>query len=240
MQWKFQPKELLDTACAVAREGHLVIAVNAASAYHAGGGFTTGGRHALEESICMRSTLFASLQKAETLAQDAKVAASTHCRPETSKQNKPWACHIPEVGCIVSPNVEVFRGGTGEGYPFYSPDEVSKITIVSVAMPNCNEKVTDAPVDCPTDEAVYEKLIRDKFRAVLSAAQEEIASQSLQPAALVIPDVGCGTYGNDRKVVGRLLGQALRDFGPIFSEVHVVGSQAEDLFNEAKQQFAEA
>eukprot|EP00913_Durusdinium_trenchii_P014797 g13876.t1 len=156
----------------------------------------------------MRSTLFASLQKAETLAQesrwkDAKVAASTHCRPETSKQNKPWACHIPEVGCIVSPNVEVFRGGTGEGYPFYSPDEVSKITIVSVAMPNCNE-----------------------------------ALDATKPG--LIPDVGCGTYGNDRKVVGRLLGQALRDFGPIFSEVHVVGSQAEDLFNEAKQQFAEA
>lgn len=33
--------------------------------------------------------------------------------------------------------------------------------------------MTDAPVDCPTDEAVYEKLIRDKFRAVLSAAQED-------------------------------------------------------------------
>ena len=29
-----------------------MVAVNAASAYHAGGGFQTGGRHALEEAMC--------------------------------------------------------------------------------------------------------------------------------------------------------------------------------------------
>ena len=32
--------------------GQRVVAVNAASAYHAGGGFQTGGRHALEEAMC--------------------------------------------------------------------------------------------------------------------------------------------------------------------------------------------
>ena len=35
-----------------ALHGKRVVAVNAASAYHAGGGFQTGGRHALEEAMC--------------------------------------------------------------------------------------------------------------------------------------------------------------------------------------------
>ena len=35
---------------------HIVQVVSAASAYHAGGGMMTGGRHALEEATCMQST----------------------------------------------------------------------------------------------------------------------------------------------------------------------------------------
>lgn len=46
------PGGLLDVACGRASAGLPTVAVNAASAYHVGGGFHTGGRHALEESIC--------------------------------------------------------------------------------------------------------------------------------------------------------------------------------------------
>ena len=46
------PGGLLDVACGRASAGLPTVAINAASAYHVGGGFHTGGRHALEESIC--------------------------------------------------------------------------------------------------------------------------------------------------------------------------------------------
>ena len=49
-----------------------VVAVNAASAYHAGGGFSTGGRHALEEAMCVQSSLYESLERGVSLAEDAK------------------------------------------------------------------------------------------------------------------------------------------------------------------------
>ena len=28
-------------------------------------------------------------------------------------------CHLPDDGVLLSPDVEVFRGGSGEGYPFW-------------------------------------------------------------------------------------------------------------------------
>ena len=49
---------------------HIVQVVSAASAYHAGGGMMTGGRHALEEATCMQSTLYRSLEKGIQLAKD--------------------------------------------------------------------------------------------------------------------------------------------------------------------------
>ena len=41
------------------------------------------------------------------------------------------------------------------------------------------------------------------------------------PGVLVVPDLGCGAYGNDAVEVGRLLGEALR--GHSFLEIHLVG-----------------
>lgn len=49
------------------------MAVNAASAYHAGGGFLTGGRHALEEAMCVQSSLYESLEQGISLAEDAQI-----------------------------------------------------------------------------------------------------------------------------------------------------------------------
>jgi hypothetical protein len=49
-----------------------VVAVNAASAYHAGGGFATGGRHALEEAMGVQSSLYEALERGVSLAEDAK------------------------------------------------------------------------------------------------------------------------------------------------------------------------
>lgn len=89
----------------------------------------------MEESICMRSTLFESLEKAQTLAKEQKVTAPSRCNPP-SRGGSDWICHIPETGCIVSPDVEVFRGCTDDGYPFYAAKQVARMTIISLAMPN--------------------------------------------------------------------------------------------------------
>ncbi|CAE8649100.1 unnamed protein product, partial [Polarella glacialis] len=48
-----------------ARHSDRVAVVSAASAYHCGGGFTSGGRHALEEATCVQTTLFESLEKVQ-------------------------------------------------------------------------------------------------------------------------------------------------------------------------------
>ena len=75
------PGALLDVACARIAARCPTVVINAASAYHAGGGFLTGGRHALEESICMRSTLFNSLKAAESIAESLRLKSSLHCQP---------------------------------------------------------------------------------------------------------------------------------------------------------------
>lgn len=53
--------------------GKKVVALNAASAFHIGGGVETGGRHALEEATCIQTSLLPSLKKAAELATEAGV-----------------------------------------------------------------------------------------------------------------------------------------------------------------------
>ncbi|CAD7930673.1 unnamed protein product, partial [Amoebophrya sp. A25] len=45
------------------RGGGALGVVNPGNRFHPGGGFVSGGRHALEEALCTQSTLFSSLQK---------------------------------------------------------------------------------------------------------------------------------------------------------------------------------
>mmetsp|Transcript_64873 Transcript_64873/g.152534 ORF Transcript_64873/g.152534 Transcript_64873/m.152534 type:complete len:549 (+) Transcript_64873:44-1690(+) len=222
------PGLLLDVACKLAKTARPVAVVNAASAYHAGGGFLTGGRHALEESLCMRSTLFATLRKAEALARSQKVPPSRHCKPAT-QSGAPWICHIPETGCIASPDVEVFRGGSDDGYPVLP--QVSKLAVISVAMPNRNTQVRDAPIDAPDDPGLYRTLLLQKFAAVLSTTAALLGPDGI----FVVPDVGCGAYGNDPSEVGTLLGEALRQQPGLFAEIHLVG---QERFSEAAERTA--
>ena len=53
--FRHPPGALMDVASSRAAAGVSVAAVNAASAYHSGGGFLTGGRHALEESVVVET-----------------------------------------------------------------------------------------------------------------------------------------------------------------------------------------
>merc|ERR1719183_3050422 len=58
---------VLQAATTRVKDGFRVAMVNAASAYHCGGGFLTGGRHALEEALCVQTTLYSSLEQMQRI-----------------------------------------------------------------------------------------------------------------------------------------------------------------------------
>jgi len=177
-------------------EGRRVAAVNAASAYHAGGGFSSGGRHALEEAFCSQTTLYPSLQKAV----------------ESSSKGM----HIPEDGVLLSPDVEIFRRGTDQGYALQMRP-IPIAAVVSVAMYNKNGQVRDAPVDAPSDPAAYELGTSRKLQAMVHGAILANAD------CLIVPDVGCGVFHNDPTVIGRLVGRAVQERQGYFKKVVFTG-----------------
>lgn len=199
---------VFDVALQRAREGALVACVNASSAYHCGGGFLTGGRHALEEAMCMQSTLYPSLQRA---------ASDIH--QEVFVDGQMLERHIPLGGAILSPDVQVFRGGSNEGYPFF--DSAVKLAgVVSVAAPNKNPEMGDSPVDAPKDHKEYNHLLQQTFLAALNASVECGATE------MVIPDVGCGVFHNDPKDVGKALGSAISIFRGKLEQVLICGRRS--------------
>mmetsp|Transcript_167568 Transcript_167568/g.538112 ORF Transcript_167568/g.538112 Transcript_167568/m.538112 type:complete len:550 (-) Transcript_167568:117-1766(-) len=204
-----------EKAVELTREGFKVTAVSAASAYSPGGGFTKGGRHALEEALCSQSTLYHSLEEVkERMLKNKKVY------------------QIPEFGVIVSPRVEFFRRGTDQGYALYGGREtLEAAAIVSMAMYNRNPAVRDSPLDAPASQQEYEKGVERKFTAMAHAAA---LSES---DALVIPDVGCGVFRNDPAVVGRLAGIALRKYIGYFRCVIFTGQRP--FYEAARQALAE-
>eukprot|EP00401_Gymnodinium_catenatum_P079270 CAMPEP_0117605946 /NCGR_PEP_ID=MMETSP0784-20121206/79456_1 /TAXON_ID=39447 /ORGANISM="" /LENGTH=325 /DNA_ID=CAMNT_0005409007 /DNA_START=122 /DNA_END=1097 /DNA_ORIENTATION=+ len=145
---RYARRVVLEAALDRARDGCAVLAVNAASAYHSGGGFLTGGRHALEEAMCMQSSLYLSLQKAERLA---------HSEADDVLGTTPSG-----HGAVLSPAVEVFRGGSNEGYPFFA-EPVRLAGVASVAMFNKNPRMSDSPLDAPADHYLYMKQMKDTF-----------------------------------------------------------------------------
>jgi len=182
------------------------VVVSAASAYQVGGGFLTGGRHALEEAICMQSTLYFSLQKAKHLAE---------VRQLKDKLDTP--IHIPEKGAVLSPNVCVFRNRTATGYELLDRrNQVELDAVISMAMPNRNNRVCDSPVDNWPRE-VMQPIIIEKFVAVLQGAA------SIGATVLVVPDVGCGVFQNDPCDVGVAFRTAMERFPGVFEKIFLTG-----------------
>lgn len=208
-------RPVLEVAAQRARQGFRVAAVSAASAYSVGGGFLSGGRHALEESMCMQSTLYFSLQRAAHLALECGI-----------RDGQEQPLHIPEDGALLSPGVEVFRDGTDKGYALCSEGPVWLEAVLSVAMPNMNPAATDCPLDWHS-KAQRELLIERKLYAVLHGAA------MVDAEVLVIPDVGCGIYGNDPRMVGKAFGRVLNGYPGFFTEVIVSGSGSYLFFSAA-------
>lgn len=192
----------LDAALARAKTSKVAV-ISAASAYHPGGGFRTGGRHALEEAMCVQTTLALSLQRAVWLSRRPPEPIEPPERVKQQAGSRKWFCYIPDNGVVLSPWVEVFRGSYNTGYRFL-PEAVELAAVVSVAMPNCNPGVRDSPLDAPADPEDYHTLLCTKFRAALAAASQVGAS------IVVTSAVGCGVFRNDPATIGEALGKAIK------------------------------
>eukprot|EP00927_Polykrikos_kofoidii_P086513 TRINITY_DN9718_c0_g1_i2.p1 TRINITY_DN9718_c0_g1~~TRINITY_DN9718_c0_g1_i2.p1 ORF type:complete len:532 (-),score=69.29 TRINITY_DN9718_c0_g1_i2:26-1432(-) len=245
---------LLDVAKQQVDAGCCVAVVNPASGYDIGGGFTSGGRHALEESMCVQSTLYGSLKRSAALAGKARTSAplsarrpswfSPFSRPPRATPRTPRATprtprnfpqpHIPEDGAILSPSVEVFRANSETGYTFLQSPWVLP-AVISVAMPNNNDQVAESPMDAQRDPELYEAQLMARWRAAVAAA-----AHFTEADTLVVPDAGCGAFKNPPEKVGAALGKVLRkEFPSRFDQVLLVcgaSSYAGTLFAESVQE----
>lgn len=153
----------------------------------------------------MQTTLYPSLQK--------MVKQCGNC--ESGCDNTK---HIPEDGVIVSPGVEIFRSGSNQGYLLHQ-STVPVATVISLAMYNLNPKVNDTPLNAPEDRAVYEQRTRDKFKVAVHGAALSKAD------VLLMPDVGCGVFGNDPTLLGKFAGEVLKEYSGYFKKVVFTGKQ---------------
>lgn len=237
----------LDAARPLIQRGKRVAIVNAASAHHVGGGFTSGGRHALEEAFCVQSTLYQSLQRAcqeatqcttkgcsrptwngargQTCCRTCPRSSGSSHGPECDKRCSrsgdkavPRHSYIPADGAVLSPSIEIFRTSTLDGYETL-PQPLELACVASVSMPNLNSKVRDAPVSKYSTAEEYRTAICQRWRAALRVACIAGASD------LICPDVGCGVYANDSKIVARALAVVLRmDYWRFVEQVWLVGN----------------
>jgi len=191
-----------------------VTVLTAGSPYKIGGNFVDGGIVGLEEMLCMQSTLHFSLRRAANMAEQHGVAVPRTARPVQGLAQ----AYIPEHGAILSPNIEVFRGGPEYGFPFLaSPCLLG--AVVTVAMPNCNPDLVDEPFDAPENVEDYCSLLRVKIAAALEVAV------AIKTQTLVVPYLGCGRFQNDPGTVGKLFVETfLNGFSTAFAEVHIYGN----------------
>lgn len=196
---------VLEVAAKKSRLGFRVVAVNSGNAYQVGGAFLTGGRHGLEEAMCMQSSLFLSLQQAQRLAVESNL-----------RDAKGRKIHIPEAGAVLSPEIEIFRKASGQGYGPMVEDRVMISGVVTVAMPNMNPSLTCTPLEWRS-RSQREQLVEKKLNAMLQGA-EMVGCE-----VLVASDIGCGTYGNDARDIGASLGIVLSRYPGRFEEVVICG-----------------
>ncbi|CAJ1450421.1 unnamed protein product, partial [Effrenium voratum] len=182
-------------AVASARQGKKVAVVNAASAYHAGGGFSSGGRHAMEDQALFPDLGVPVAEKRQ------RGHAKCMCRRMAASSAPELLGRGPALSFSA---VEVLRQGSAEGYQLLGC-VLELAAVISVAMFNRNPRVRDSPVDAPEDPAAYASGVRKKFLAVFHAAALCGAE------VIVLPDVGCSVFQNDPAAVGRIAGQALQE-----------------------------
>ncbi|KAJ6591082.1 hypothetical protein DFH09DRAFT_1419900 [Mycena vulgaris] len=184
--------------------GARVAVLSMASELRPGGGFLAGAS-AQEESLCLRSTLYAGLRDA--------------------------FYRLPEVGCIYTPDVCVFRGAYGDAVPAATHNgqglELDATVNPAAAwwfadVVSCAAvRGPDVDVDGAYADAAQRDLMREKIKRILRAAAAHGCRR------LVLGAFGCGAFGNPPAEVAQLfhrvlLGRAGRgagEFAGCFDEV---------------------
>lgn len=132
------------------------------------------GALAQEESLCMRSTLYASL-------------------------NPSWY-HLPDLACIYTPDVLVFRDGALKDLKVEDRFYCDVISIAAIKSPDC-VKVASKGGDGM--EVVYaserdKEMMVAKIRGLFDVAREKGVTH------LVLGALGCGAYHNPPTEVARM------------------------------------
>ncbi|KAJ6612772.1 hypothetical protein B0H10DRAFT_2050976 [Mycena sp. CBHHK59/15] len=147
-----------------------------ASELRPGGGFLTGA-NSQEESLCRRTTLYASLQES--------------------------FYRLPELGCVYTPDVCVFRGNYGDpsghrAAADINPDWwfVDVISCAAVRGPDVDENGHYVDV-------AQKDLMREKIKCIFRAA---VANECRR---LVLGAFGCGAFGNPPEEVAELFRRVL-------------------------------
>lgn len=148
-----------------------VAILNMASPLSPGGGFLNGAT-SQEESLCMRTTLLPAL--------------------------KDEFYRLPEIGCVYTPDVLVFRSCSEQESDLLDKRDRWFVDVVSAAM----LRLPETEIDDETGHSRYvhakdRDLVLEKMKAVMHAFQAKGA------AKVVLGAWGCGAYGNPIGEVAR-------------------------------------
>ncbi|KAJ7625008.1 hypothetical protein DFH06DRAFT_745697 [Mycena polygramma] len=157
--------------------GGSVAILSMASELRPGGGYLNGA-NSQEESLCMRSTLYASLQEG--------------------------FYRLPELGCVYTQDVCVFRGSYGDAPPKPTSNVnpaaewwfVDVISCAAVRGPDVDEQGKYS-------DATQRDLMREKIKVVFRAAVGQGCRR------LVLGALGCGAFGNPPAEVAQLFQRVL-------------------------------
>ncbi|KAJ6588420.1 hypothetical protein B0H19DRAFT_877205, partial [Mycena capillaripes] len=157
--------------------GGSVAVLSMASELRPGGGFLSGA-NSQEESLCMRSTLYASLQEG--------------------------FYRLPELGCVYTQDVCVFRGSYGDA-PRKAVSDVNPATdwwfvdVISCAA----VRGPDVDEQGYYSDAAQRDLMREKIKCMFRAAVAQGCRR------LVLGAFGCGAFGNPPEEVAQLFRRVL-------------------------------
>ncbi|GEM_PF-1086113 len=108
---------------------------------------------------------------------------------------------IPDRGAVYSPSVPVIRDGDDKAYAFKEkPFQVGVISAAALNLKNKEDKVW-----ADRNPAEYEKLMKDKIRAIYRLAAMKGHTK------LVLGQFGCGAFRNDPAKVGKWFAEVLED-----------------------------
>lgn len=159
-----------------------VAVLNMAKLYP-GGNFLKGEENQ-EANLCMRSTLFDSINTYRINFRNY----NSYLRKKMG-----WRYKIPEFGIIFSPKIKVFRGNVNEGFCYYAnPAQVNVISSQAYKLK-----------DSATKPSNYREKTKRKLQMILNAAL--LTNQEL----VVLGAFGCGDDNNDPKEIVQITKEIL-------------------------------